>query len=84
MFQKEKRLRLYKAETTDGHCAGCAQCVANTIRVLADQGFRLFCVEDCCAAGEAFLHEAELKIMNIIYCTVISTEQALKMIAEAK
>lgn len=60
------------------------QCVANTIRVLADQGFRIFCVEDCCAAGEAYLHEAELKIMNIIYCTVISTEQAVKMIAEAK
>lgn len=60
------------------------QCVASTVRVLADQGFRVFCVEDCCAAGDPSLHEAELKIMNVIYCTVISTETALRMVQEAK
>ena len=43
------------------------QCVAGTIRVLADQGFRIYCPEDCCAAGSKELHEQELRIMNVIY-----------------
>ena len=56
------------------------QCVANTIRVLADQGFRVYCPEDCCAAGTKELHEQELRIMNIIYCTVCSTDEIIEYI----
>lgn len=56
------------------------QCVAGTIRVLADQGFRIYCPEDCCAAGTKELHEQELRIMNIIYCTVCSTDEIIEYI----
>lgn len=56
------------------------QCVAGTIRVLADQGFRIYCPEDCCAAGTKELHEQELRIMNVIYCTVLETDELLEYI----
>lgn len=56
------------------------QCVAGTIRVLADQGFRVYCPEDCCAAGTKELHEQELRIMNIIYCTVCETDELIAYI----
>ncbi len=56
------------------------QCVACTVRVLADQGFRVICVEDCCAAPDPTLHEMELKIMNVIYCTVLEAQDVLKLI----
>ena len=42
------------------------QCVAGTIRVLADQGFRIYCPEDCCAAGSKELHEQELRIIDML------------------
>ena len=60
------------------------QCVAGTVRVLADQDFRLICVEDCCAAPDMSLHEAELKIMNVIYCTVMSTDETIELIRKAR
>ena len=56
------------------------QCVAGTIRVLADQGFRIYCPEDCCAAGTKELHEQELRIMNVIYCTVCETDELVDYI----
>ena len=56
------------------------QCVAGTIRVLADQGFRIYCPEDCCAAATQELHEQELRIMNVIYCTVLSTDELIQYI----
>jgi nicotinamidase-related amidase len=56
------------------------QCVAGTVRVLADQGFRVICVEDCCAAPDMNLHHMELKIMNIIYCNVLSTNEVISLI----
>jgi nicotinamidase-related amidase len=56
------------------------QCVASTIRSLADEGFKVICVEDCCAAPDMALHDAELKIMNIIYCDVLSTEETIKVL----
>lgn len=59
------------------------QCVANTVRVLADQGFRVICVEDCCAAPDPALHEMELKIMNVIYCTVLSADQVIDLIHDS-
>ncbi len=56
------------------------QCVASTIRGLADAGFQVICVEDCCAAGNMELHDAELKIMNLLYCHVLSTEQTIDVL----
>lgn len=58
------------------------QCVAGTVRVLADQGFRVICVEDCCAAPDMNLHHMELKIMNIIYCNVLSTDAVISLIVK--
>lgn len=56
------------------------QCVASTVRGLADDGFKVICVEDCCAAPSMELHDAELKIMNIIYCDVLSTNDTIEVI----
>ena len=56
------------------------QCVAGTIRSLADAGFKVICVEDCCAAPDIKLHDDELRIMNIIYCNVLSTDETLTVL----
>lgn len=56
------------------------QCVACTIRGLADAGYKVICVEDACAAGSMELHNAELKIMNVIYCDVLSTDETIALI----
>ena len=56
------------------------QCVACTIRGLADAGYKVICVEDACAAGSMELHDAELKIMNVIYCDVLSTDETIVLI----
>lgn len=56
------------------------QCVASTVRGLADDGFKVICVEDACAAGSMELHNAELTIMNSIYCDVMSTEETIDII----
>ena len=56
------------------------QCVASTVRDLADAGFKVIVVEDCCASADHELHDAELKIMNIIYCNVLSTEETLEVL----
>lgn len=47
------------------------QCVACSVRGLADAGYKVICVEDACAAGSMELHDAELKIMSVIYCDVL-------------
>ena len=60
------------------------QCVASSVRVLADQGFQIICVEDCCAAPDMELHDAELKIMNILYCNVLSTDETIEVLKTAK
>ena len=58
------------------------QCVACTVRDLADAGLKVICVEDACAAGSPELHEAELKIMNVIYCNVLSTDETIGIISK--
>ena len=35
---------------------------------------------DACAAPDMALHDAELKIMNQIYCQVLSTEETIDVI----
>ena len=60
------------------------QCVASSIRGLADAGFQVLCVEDACAAGCMEQHDAELKIMNCLYCTVLSIDQTIEVLEENK
>lgn len=59
------------------------QCVASTVRGLADEGLQVICVEDCCAAGSMELHNAELTIMNTIYCEVMSTDETIDLIRKS-
>jgi len=59
------------------------QCVAGTVRVLADHGFRVICVEDCCAAPDMELHDMELKIMNIVYCNVLECDEVIALIEDS-
>lgn len=51
------------------------QCVASTVRSLADESFSVVVVEDCCAAGSDELHHKELEIINMIYCHVMSSAE---------
>ena len=56
------------------------QCVAGTVRGLADEDFKVICVEDACAAGDMEHHDAELKIMNNLYCSVLSTDETIAVL----
>ncbi|MBA1334068.1 MAG: Amidases related to nicotinamidase [Firmicutes bacterium] len=56
------------------------QCVSSTVRSLADEGFEVIVVEDCCAAATQELHDAELTIINIIYCNVMSTDEVIELL----
>ena len=60
------------------------QCVASTVRGLADDGLQVIVIEDACAAGDIELHNAELKIMNKIYCEVMSTQGFLQLLESSK
>lgn len=60
------------------------QCVASTVRDLADAGFKVIVVEDCCASADMELHHAELRIMNIIYCNVVSSDEIIDIMEKAK
>ena len=65
-------------------CTGVVtdQCVASTVRSLADAGFEVILVEDACAAATQTLHDAEIMIMNQIYCQVMSTDETIQLISE--
>lgn len=58
------------------------QCVSSTVRSLVDESFGVVLVEDCCAAATTELHEAELRIINMIYCHVVSSEELLTFFAK--
>jgi biuret amidohydrolase len=55
------------------------QCVASTVRALSDMGFEILIAEDCCCAATQELHDAELMIMNHLYCTVLSTDEIIAL-----
>jgi len=59
------------------------QCVACTVRGLADAGLKVIVCEDACAAGNMEQHDAELKIMSVIYCDVLSTDETIALIDKA-
>ncbi|MDQ0503714.1 cysteine hydrolase family protein [Xanthobacter agilis] len=67
------RLMLHNLGIRTVVCAGIFtdQCVASTVRSLADESFDVIVLEDCCAAATMALHDAELEIINMIYCNVI-------------
>jgi nicotinamidase-related amidase len=54
------------------------QCVAGTVRDLADWGFIVYVVEDATAAISQEYHEMELRIINQIYAKVVSTEEIIE------
>ncbi len=58
------------------------QCVASTVRSLADESFNVLVVDDCCAAATDALHEAELEILNMIYCHVVRSQDIPAMVSE--
>lgn len=53
------------------------QCVGGTVRDLSDWGFTVFLVEDATSALNAEIQEWEIRIMNQIYCKVVSTEEII-------
>lgn len=65
-------------------CTGVVtdQCVASTVRSLADAGFEVILVEDACAAATQQLHDAEIMIMNQIYCQVMSTDEVIDLVTK--
>lgn len=73
------RLVLTNLGITHVVCCGIFtdQCVASTVRSLADESFDVIVAEDACAAGTMELHDRELEIMNLIYCSVMSTDEVI-------
>lgn len=73
------RLLLTNIGITHVVCAGIFtdQCVASTVRSLADESFDVIVVEDGCAAASDELHRQELAIINMIYCAVMSAEELI-------
>lgn len=56
------------------------QCVASTVRSLADESFNTVVIEDACAAGSDELHDKELEIINNIYCQVVAAEDLIQIL----
>jgi nicotinamidase-related amidase len=73
------RLILTNLGITHVVCCGIFtdQCVASTVRSLADESFSVIVAEDACAAGSEALHHQELAIMNMIYCHVMRSDELL-------
>ncbi|AJY47739.1 cysteine hydrolase family protein [Martelella endophytica] len=73
------RLVLANLGITHVVCAGIFtdQCVSSTVRSLADESFDVIVAEDACAAGSDELHDREIEIINMIYASVMSTDEVL-------
>jgi nicotinamidase-related amidase len=76
------RILLRNMEIRDVIVAGIFtdQCISSSVRSLADESFGVVVVEDCCAAATDELHLNELKTINMIYCHVMQSEDALESI----
>ena len=57
------------------------QCVSSTVRDLSDWGYTVFLVEDATSAINADLQVWETRMLNQIYCKVVSTEEVLQDLA---
>ena len=58
------------------------QCVSSTVRDLSDWGYTVFLVEDATSAINPDLQVWETRILNQIYCKVVSTEEVLQDLAD--
>lgn len=58
------------------------QCVSGTVRGLADESFRVWLIEDATRAATQKIHDAELEILNNIYCHVINTGELLEALSK--
>ena len=58
------------------------QCVSGTVRGLADESFKVWLIEDACRASTAEIQEAELCILNNIYCHVVTTDEIIEAMGE--
>lgn len=54
------------------------QCVSGTVRSLADESFNVWLIEDAARSSTQKIHDAELEILNNIYCHVISTDELIE------
>jgi nicotinamidase-related amidase len=59
------------------------QCIDHAIKDGADRGYYMSCVRDACAAETEALHEAALQCFQG-YCRMLSTDDAVKLAAEAQ
>jgi nicotinamidase-related amidase len=57
------------------------QCVSSTVRDLSDWGYTVFLVEDATSAINADLQVWETRMLNQIYCKVVSTDEVLQDLA---
>jgi nicotinamidase-related amidase len=57
------------------------QCVSSTVRDLSDWGYTVFLVEDATSAINADLQVWETRMLNQIYCKVVSTVEVLQDLA---
>jgi len=57
------------------------QCVSSTVRDLSDWGYTVFLAEDATSALNADLQVWETRMLNQIYCKVVSTEEVLQDLA---
>lgn len=60
------------------------QCVSSTVRSLADESFDVIVVDDACAAGHHDLHVSELERLNMIYASVMTTDELLALLPAAR
>jgi nicotinamidase-related amidase len=79
------RLILHNLGISHVVCCGIFtdQCVASTVRSLADESFSVTVVENACAAATDALHDHELEIINMIYCHVMSVSELLGYLPSA-
>ncbi len=79
------RLLLHNMGIRQVICVGIFtdQCVSSTVRSLADESFEVLVVEDCCAAATMELHHHELEIINMIYCHVVTLDEAVGFFGSA-
>jgi len=53
------------------------QCVSGTVRGFADESFNVWLIEDATRAATQKIQDAELEILNNIYCHVVSTDELI-------
>ena len=57
------------------------QCVSGTVRGLADESFHVWLIEDATRAATQKIQDAELEILNNIYCHVINTDELINALS---